>query len=306
MRGDRPRYRGPCFTLRAVGRRLRRRRGGPGRPCSRPTGRSTSAPPCAASGMAHTITHVRHSRSGRPPRRRRVSRGRRERGRDAPSRFIASDSTRSWGRCFRCRARQRQALVMREFEGRSYDEIAARLGASNGAVRQLLEPGPNVDPRAPRRADTCRPWSCGGRRLPCRRARLGRGRSPAAERSPPSCRRGADVRARPCSRSRRCRAWGLRRRASMPGRPRASVRRARRQRGPRARAGRRPCRWSASAISAAKRPPPYSPGPSGTPVPRPARRKSSSGVREPTGQKAAYASVVHGSRRTRAGAGSNC
>ena len=27
---------------------------------------------------------------------------------------------------------------MREFEGRSYDEIAARLGASNGAVRQFL------------------------------------------------------------------------------------------------------------------------------------------------------------------------
>ena len=35
-------------------------------------------------------------------------------------------------------ARQRRALVMREFEGRSYDEIATRLGASNGAVRQLL------------------------------------------------------------------------------------------------------------------------------------------------------------------------
>jgi len=35
-------------------------------------------------------------------------------------------------------ARQRRALVMREFEGRSYEEIAARLGASNGAVRQLL------------------------------------------------------------------------------------------------------------------------------------------------------------------------
>ena len=34
--------------------------------------------------------------------------------------------------------RQRQALVMREFEGRSYDEIAERLAASNGAVRQLL------------------------------------------------------------------------------------------------------------------------------------------------------------------------
>jgi RNA polymerase sigma factor (sigma-70 family) len=35
-------------------------------------------------------------------------------------------------------ARQRRALVMRELEGRSYDEIAARLGASTGAVRQLL------------------------------------------------------------------------------------------------------------------------------------------------------------------------
>jgi len=35
-------------------------------------------------------------------------------------------------------ARERQALVMRELEGRSYDEIAARLRSSNGAVRQLL------------------------------------------------------------------------------------------------------------------------------------------------------------------------
>lgn len=34
--------------------------------------------------------------------------------------------------------RQRRALVMRELEGRSYDEIAQRMGASNGAVRQLL------------------------------------------------------------------------------------------------------------------------------------------------------------------------
>ena len=34
--------------------------------------------------------------------------------------------------------RQRDAIVMRELEGRSYDEIAARLGSSNGAVRQLL------------------------------------------------------------------------------------------------------------------------------------------------------------------------
>jgi RNA polymerase sigma factor (sigma-70 family) len=34
--------------------------------------------------------------------------------------------------------RQRDALVMREFEGRSYDEIAAALGANGGAVRQLL------------------------------------------------------------------------------------------------------------------------------------------------------------------------
>jgi RNA polymerase sigma factor (sigma-70 family) len=34
--------------------------------------------------------------------------------------------------------RQRSAIVMRELEGRSYDEIAVRLGSSNGAVRQLL------------------------------------------------------------------------------------------------------------------------------------------------------------------------
>lgn len=34
--------------------------------------------------------------------------------------------------------RQREAIVMREIEGRSYAEIQARLGASNGAVRQLI------------------------------------------------------------------------------------------------------------------------------------------------------------------------
>ena len=34
--------------------------------------------------------------------------------------------------------RQRRALVMRELEGRTYGEIAAQLGASPGAVRQLL------------------------------------------------------------------------------------------------------------------------------------------------------------------------
>ncbi|HEY2772004.1 MAG TPA: sigma-70 family RNA polymerase sigma factor [Solirubrobacteraceae bacterium] len=34
--------------------------------------------------------------------------------------------------------RQRHAIVMRELEGRSYDEIAERLGSTNGAVRQLL------------------------------------------------------------------------------------------------------------------------------------------------------------------------
>jgi RNA polymerase sigma factor (sigma-70 family) len=34
--------------------------------------------------------------------------------------------------------RQRDALVMREFEGRSYNEIAVALGANDGAVRQLL------------------------------------------------------------------------------------------------------------------------------------------------------------------------
>jgi RNA polymerase sigma-70 factor (ECF subfamily) len=34
--------------------------------------------------------------------------------------------------------RQRDAIVMRELEGRSYEEIADRMGASHGAVRQLL------------------------------------------------------------------------------------------------------------------------------------------------------------------------
>ena len=35
-------------------------------------------------------------------------------------------------------ARQREAVVLRELEGRSYDEIATALGVSGGAVRQLL------------------------------------------------------------------------------------------------------------------------------------------------------------------------
>jgi RNA polymerase sigma factor (sigma-70 family) len=34
--------------------------------------------------------------------------------------------------------RQRNAIVMRELEGRSYEEIGSRLGTSHGAVRQLL------------------------------------------------------------------------------------------------------------------------------------------------------------------------
>src|SRR5207302_7621254 len=34
--------------------------------------------------------------------------------------------------------RQRDAIVMREFEGRSYQEIALALGTGDGAVRQLL------------------------------------------------------------------------------------------------------------------------------------------------------------------------
>jgi len=34
--------------------------------------------------------------------------------------------------------RQREAVVLRELEGRSYDEIATELGVSDGAVRQLL------------------------------------------------------------------------------------------------------------------------------------------------------------------------
>ena len=37
--------------------------------------------------------------------------------------------------------RQRDAIVLREMEGRSYEEIAAELGVSGGAVRQLLHRG---------------------------------------------------------------------------------------------------------------------------------------------------------------------
>ena len=40
--------------------------------------------------------------------------------------------------------RQRDAIVMRELEGRSYDEIAERLGVTQGAVRQLLNRGRNA------------------------------------------------------------------------------------------------------------------------------------------------------------------
>jgi len=40
--------------------------------------------------------------------------------------------------------RQRDALVLRELEGRSYEEIAAELGVSGGAVRQLLNRGRNT------------------------------------------------------------------------------------------------------------------------------------------------------------------
>jgi len=40
--------------------------------------------------------------------------------------------------------RQRDALVLRELEGRSYDEIAVKLGVSDGAVRQLLNRARNT------------------------------------------------------------------------------------------------------------------------------------------------------------------
>ena len=39
---------------------------------------------------------------------------------------------------------QRDAIVLRELEGRSYDEIAAELGVSGGSVRQLLNRGRNT------------------------------------------------------------------------------------------------------------------------------------------------------------------
>jgi RNA polymerase sigma factor (sigma-70 family) len=41
-------------------------------------------------------------------------------------------------------ARQRQAMVLRELEGCSYDQIALRMRASDGAVRQLLNRARNT------------------------------------------------------------------------------------------------------------------------------------------------------------------
>ncbi len=41
-------------------------------------------------------------------------------------------------------ARQRDAILLRELEGRSYDEIASQLGVSGGAVRQLLNRARNT------------------------------------------------------------------------------------------------------------------------------------------------------------------
>src|SRR5207249_5918174 len=40
--------------------------------------------------------------------------------------------------------RQRNAILLRELEGRSYEEIATELGVSGGAVRQLLNRARNA------------------------------------------------------------------------------------------------------------------------------------------------------------------
>ena len=44
----------------------------------------------------------------------------------------------SWWRCRRCPSASESAILLRELEGRSYEEIAAALGVTDGAVRQLL------------------------------------------------------------------------------------------------------------------------------------------------------------------------
>ena len=43
-----------------------------------------------------------------------------------------------WMPCRRCRSASATPLVLRELEGRSYEEIAGTLGVTDGAVRQLL------------------------------------------------------------------------------------------------------------------------------------------------------------------------
>ena len=89
-----------------------------------PRSRATSA--CAASGP-HARAARAHGRA-RGPRRRRA---RASRGRAPPRRC-------SGGRSPTLPQRQREAVVLREFGGRSYDQVASELGVSTTAVESLL------------------------------------------------------------------------------------------------------------------------------------------------------------------------
>jgi RNA polymerase sigma factor (sigma-70 family) len=67
---------------------------------------------------------------------------------DAGSAAQVAESREELGRILRAvqalPPRQRDAIVLRELEGRSYDEIASELGVGDGAVRQLLNRARNA------------------------------------------------------------------------------------------------------------------------------------------------------------------
>ena len=121
-----------------------------------------------------------------------------------------------WWRSRPCRTASASAIVLRELEGRSYDEIALALGVTDGAVRQLLNRARNAL-RAAAAAITPMPLLDAARRLGSRRARnRSRGRDGGRRRRRQRRADGQGVRDR--ARDWRRRGWS-RRRARQRSRP---------------------------------------------------------------------------------------
>ena len=227
------------------------------------------------------------------PRRRRISRGRRDRRR-RPEQVHRERLDALVGALLSLPARQRQALVMREFEGRSYDEIATRLGASNGAVRQLLN---RARTSIRERLGALIPVDCGAVDTTTTSSGSSRAWTLAGSGALAAKLSGAVLMsAAPVVAVTPVPGVVPRRRASMPGRPWRSsaatpaARSAARHRQERSVVG--VSDWQRR--SARRR---TSPGRSGTPVPRTSQSKKLRWCPGAHDQNAAYASVVHGSRK---------